>query len=258
MLRRNSLKQKLSSQPYVIGTFLETPSPYLVEMLGLAGFDFVIIDREHGPIDLAATEHLIRASLATDMAAVVRVPQCDPVSIRQPLDMGATAVQIPQIESAALARLAARSCYFHPHGDRGVQPFVRAASFRLLGAKPYFELTDADTAIIVHIEGAGGVAEIDEILAVERLDVIFLGPYDLSQALGVPGQTSHPLVQSTMEAVIRKTRAAGKIAGCYCDSAESAAAMGRLGVQYLAVGIDVKIFLEAASDLTRRLRGALE
>lgn len=258
MLRRNSLKQKLSSQPYVIGTFLETPSPYLVEMLGLAGFDFVIIDREHGPIDLAATEHLIRASLATDMAAVVRVPQCDPVSIRQPLDMGATAVQIPQIESAALARLAARSCYFHPHGDRGVQPFVRAASFRLLGAKPYFELTDADTAIIVHIEGAGGVAEIDEILAVERLDVIFLGPYDLSQALGVPGQTSHPLVQSTMEAVIRKTRAAGKIAGCYCDSVESAAGMGRLGVQYLAVGIDVKIFLEAASDLTRRLRGALE
>ena len=248
------MKRKLAEQECVIGTFLEIPSPQLVELLGLAGFDFVIIDREHGSIDLNQTEELIRASLSTGISPLVRVAQCDPVLIRQPLDMGAVGVHVPQVGSVDSAQVAIRSSRFHPHGDRGLQPYVRAASFRAHPTAEFLRETSRDVAVIVHIEGKEGVEAIDGILALDGLDVAFIGPYDLSQSLGVPGEVKHPRVREKMVEVVAKGQAAGKCVGTYCDDSETACEWRRMGVRYLAVSIDAAIFFKAAERIVQELR----
>jgi 4-hydroxy-2-oxoheptanedioate aldolase len=254
MLRRNSLKRKLSQQEFVLGTFLEIPSPQLVEILGLAGFDFVVIDCEHGSIDLRDTEDLIRASLSTDISAVVRVAKCDPVLIRQPLDMGAAGIHVPQIGSLESAALAVRSGFFHPAGDRGLQPYVRAASYRSYPTAEYLTQTNQDTAMIFHIEGREGVDALDGILALDGVDVLFLGPYDLSQSLGVPGQVKHPAVREMMIRVVEKGKTAGKCIGTYCDDVETAREWRDLGVRYLAVSVDAALLLRGAEAIVHPLR----
>ncbi len=255
VLRDNSLKRKIAEQEFVLGTFLEVPSPQLVEILGLAGFDFVVIDREHGSIDLGQTEDLIRACLSTQISPVVRVAECDPVLIRQPLDMGAAGIHVPQIGSVESAALAIRSSRFHPGGDRGLQPFVRAASYRACPTPDYLARANRDTAMIFHIEGKEGVDALDGILALDGADVAFLGPYDLSQSLGVPGQVKHPVVREKMIEVVEKGKAAGKCIGAYCDDIGTAREWRSVGVRYLAVSIDAAIFLRGAEAIVRGLRG---
>jgi 4-hydroxy-2-oxoheptanedioate aldolase len=254
ILKTNSLKRKLDDQAFVVGTFLEIPSPQLVELLGLAGFDFVVIDREHGAIDLERTEELIRASALTGISAMVRVACCDPVAIRQPLDMGAAGVHVPQIESARMAELAVRSSFFSPKGDRGLQPFVRAASYRCRDTEEFIREANRETVGVLHLEGQGGIRELDEILQVQGFDVLFIGPYDLSHSLGIPGQVKHPLVQDQMSEIISKAQRARKRIGTYCDDVETAKQWRQLGVSYLTVSLDAGMFLSAAREIVSRLK----
>lgn len=253
-LRSNSLKEKLASQPSVIGTFLEIPSPALVELLGLAGFDFVVIDREHGAIDLHDSEELIRASLSTGISAMVRVPTADPMAIAPPLDMGAAGVHIPHVSSAEMVQAVVRSAKYHPLGERGLQPYVRAASYRAYGTPEYLAEANRHTLVVAHIEGQAGVADLEAIIKVDGLDVAFIGPYDLSQSLGVPGEVQHPRVRSALEGSIRMARGAGKSIGTFCDDVETAMEYLELGVSYLTLSIDAHIFLSGARAMIARLK----
>ena len=247
-LRVNALRDKLLSKEFVVGTFLEIQSPQLVEVFVLAGFDFVIIDGEHGSVDLERMEDLIRASLSTEISAMVRVPTCDEVSIRRPLDMGACGVQVPQINSARMARNAVKGARYFPLGERGLQPFVRSASYGNHETKDYVATMNEEILVVLHIEGEAGINALDEILEVEVVDVLFIGPYDLSQSLGVPGQIHHPRVQEKMNLVVRKVNAAGKSVGTFCKNAETAKPWRDLGVSYLAVGVDAHLILHSARD----------
>lgn len=192
---RPSLRERLQQGDFVLGTFLEVPAP-LLEMLAIASFDFVIIDREHGSIDLGAAENLIRAAEAAGIAPVVRVPGNEPVAVRQPIDMGAAGTQVPQVGSQEEAERVVQAAAFAPTGDRGLQPFVRGARYGADGAAAFMQRANRDALLVVHIEGERGAANLPGILAVQRIDVIFIGPYDLSQSLGVPGQVEHPVVES--------------------------------------------------------------
>ena len=252
-LKVNSLRDKLLSKEFVVGTFLEIPSPQLVEVFGLAGFDFVIIDGEHGSVGLERMEDLIRASLSTEISAMVRVPTCDEVSVRRPLDMGASGVHIPQITSASMASNAVKWSKYFPLGERGLQPFVRSASYGNHAATDYVATMNEETLVVLHIEGEDGISALDEILEVEGVDVLFIGPYDLSQSLGVPGQVRHPRVQEKMKLVVRKVKAAGKSVGSFCENAETAKPWRDLGVSYLAVGVDAHLLLHSARDTVSRL-----
>jgi 4-hydroxy-2-oxoheptanedioate aldolase len=253
-LRRNLLSDKYEAQGYVIGTFLEIPSPQLVELLGLAGFDFVVIDREHGAIGLERTEELIRAAASTGICPLVRVAECDPISIRQPLDMGAVGIHVPQINSAEMARLAVRSASFYPRGDRGMQPFVRGASYRSYPTAEYLQEANEDTVMVVHIEGKEGVAAFEEIAAVDGVDVAFVGPYDLSQSLGIPGMVESPLIKEKMDQVLRQAKGKQIAVGTYCDDVRKAMEWRKLGVTYLTVSVDAHIFLSAAKRIASQLK----
>jgi 4-hydroxy-2-oxoheptanedioate aldolase len=237
MLRQNWLKPKLAEKPYVIGTFAEIPAPQVVEILGLAGFDFVVIDCEHGAIGLEKVEDMIRAAAATNISPLVRVPQCDPVAIRLPLDMGAVGIHVPQVESLEMARSAAAAARFFPRGARGMQPYVRAASYRSFPTAVHLTQSNDLVTTVVHIEGAGGVAAMNEILGLDGIDVAFLGPYDLSQAFGVPGQVDDPRVHNVIRDAVKF--AEGRVViGTYADTPEAARRWIDAGVRYVTLALD--------------------
>jgi 4-hydroxy-2-oxoheptanedioate aldolase len=249
-----SLRQRLQAGEFVLGTFLELPSPPLVEMLAIAGFDFVIIDREHGSIDLGAAENLVRAAEAAGIAPIVRVPENNTVAVRQPLDMGAAGTQVPQVGSKEEAERVVQAATFAPTGDRGLQPFVRGARYGADGAAAFMHRANRDALLVVHIEGERGAANLPGILEVDRIDVLFIGPYDLSQSLGVPGQVEHPLVEAKVREIVALARAASKCVGIFCDSPARVRKWRALGVQYTALSIDAMIFLNACRDLVRQVK----
>jgi 4-hydroxy-2-oxoheptanedioate aldolase len=254
-LKKNSLRRKLAAQKVVLGTFMEIPAPSLVEIAGLAGLDFFIVDGEHGPFTAKSTEEMVRASASTDISPVVRVRENSSQAILQALDAGAAAVQVPHIGSKDEATDACRAARFHPRGSRGLNPYVRSASYSAQRGSAYLQGANDETVVVLQVEGAAGVQHLDAILTVEGLDVVFLGPYDLSQSLGVPGQIEHPSVREIMGRVIEAAKRAGKTVGTFADAPEQAARWIELGVQYIAVAADAGLFLGACRSLVEDLKG---
>ncbi len=253
-LQFNPLRRKLLDQQNVLGTFLEIPSPAVVELLGLGGFDFLVIDCEHSAIDLRDTQELIRAGHSTGISVLVRVAKCDSHLITHPLDMGAAGVQVPQIESPEMAKMVVSAARYHPLGNRGLQPYVRSASYRAYGTAEYLDHANEDSLLVVQIEGQKGIANLESILRVEGLDVAFFGPYDLSQSLGIPGQVKHPRVLEMVKSAIAIAKRSGKHVGIYCDDVETAIEYRSIGVSYLTIGIDAGMFLPAARSLVSKLK----
>lgn len=250
----NSMQKKLRQNESVVGPFVKIASPEIVEILGNAGFDYVIIDCEHGPLDLLQAQDMVRATEAVGISSVIRVPDNNPVTISRALDIGVDAVQVPQVSTKEDAQKVARAAKFAPLGDRGVCPSVRAAKYRHIHKDEYFKRANEETMVIIHIEGEEGVNNLDEILSVEGIDVVFLGPYDLSQSLGIPGQVEHPRVISTMESVVEKAKSKGKIVGAYVDDVESGRKWMDLGVQYISYKVDTAIIYEHFKDIAGQFK----
>lgn len=254
MSRVNKLKEMLSQGKTMIGPFMKLSSPAVVEVMGNAGFDFVIIDTEHGPISTETAENLIRAAELVGITPIVRVSNNDPNQISKALDIGALGIQIPQISSAPDAEKAVKSCKYSPMGERGVCRFVRAASYSAMDRFEYFSTSNDETLVILQIEGTEGINELDRILEVPGVDIIFLGPYDLSQSLGLPGQIDHPKVEEKMREVISKAKRKGITIGTFVDNISNANKWQNAGVQYISYSVDVGIFYEAGQDIIKKLR----
>ena len=246
----NLLKEKLENKSNVIGPFMKLPSPPVVEIAGLAGFDFVIIDCEHGPLNMLEAENMIRAAHLANMSAVVRVGENNPNMISRALDIGADAVQIPQISTKEDALNAVKASKFSPLGERGVCRYVRAAKYSSMDKSEYFKYANENTLVIIHIEGMEGIENLDKILEVDGIDVIFIGPYDLSQSLGIPGDVNNIKVEEKMKEVVNKASAKGKIVGTFVDDIESAKKWKSLGIQYMSYAVDVGIIYDSFKKIT--------
>jgi 4-hydroxy-2-oxoheptanedioate aldolase len=254
-LRTNSLKRKLREKQCVFGTFLEIPAPPIVELLGLAGFDFAVIDCEHGPIDRDQCEQLVRASLSTEISVLIRVAEHSSAAIMaQPLDQGAAGIHVPHVTSAEMARSVVQATRYHPLGERGIQPYVRAASYRSFATAEYLTTANDETLLVAQVEGTEGIGNLESILHVEGIDCAFVGPYDLSQSLGIPGQVRDVRVKEAISSAAAMATRLGKRLGTYCDDAESANEYRELGVSYLTVNIDAGMFLAGAQGLMAKLR----
>ena len=248
------MEKNLNEVKYIVGPFVKLASPELVVIMGRAGFDYVIIDCEHGPLNVLEAQNMVRAAKLTGASAVIRVGANDPVMISRALDIGADAVQIPQISTKEDAERAAKAAKFAPLGERGVCPFVRASQYSNIEKHQYFKKSNEETMVIIHIEGAEGVKNIDEILSVDGIDVIFLGPYDLSQSLGVSGQVDHPKVVETMEEVVGKAKAKGKVVGVFVEDAETGHKWIDLGVKYISYSADTGIIFKCCKDIVGQFR----
>jgi len=253
-LKKNNLKEALEEGKNVFGPFMKFTDPAAVEIMGFAGFDFVIIDAEHGPISMQSAQNMIRAAETANITPIIRVSSNDEALILRALDIGAQGIEIPQINSKSQAIKAVKSVKYSPQGERGVCRYVRAANYSSMDKFKYFKSANEETMIIAHIEGVEGINNLDEILSVPCIDVIFIGPYDLSQSLGIPGEVNNPLVTERMKEVVLKCKQNKIAVGTFADDIETAKFWVSLGVQYMSFSVDVGILYEATKQIVENLK----
>lgn len=246
------LAEKLAQRQPAIGTFVLTGEPAITEIFGYADFDFVIIDTEHSPNDINAVVNHIRAAQVSGLSPLVRVTKNDPSLILRALDSGAGGVVVPQVNSAAEAKAAVAAARYGPAGERGVAGIVRAARF---GFTPFADyLKQANQAlVIVQIEHIDAVANLDEILAVEGVDGIFIGPTDLSQSMGITGQFNNQSLREVIGQVFEQAKATDKWIGIFCVNAADAREWAAKGAVLLTIGTDTMLIAQAARELKRAL-----
>ena len=254
---KNLTKEKLANGEAVVGIFSKMSDASLVEQAALAGFDFIIIDMEHGPASFETAQELIRAAELRGMTPIIRTADASHVNLLRSLDIGAHGVQTPQVSSREVAEAVVCGAKFAPTGNRGVCRYTRVAEYANIEKSAHFEHSNAETMVIVHIEGIEGINNLDEILAVKGIDVIFLGPYDLSQSCGVPGQTGHPAVVDKMQYAVRKASEAGVTVGTFVESPEMARFWHQAGVRYIAYSVDVGIYFNACRQIVEKVRKML-
>ncbi len=253
IMARNELKAKLLNGDVVVGPFVNINSSALIEIAAFAGFDFVILDTEHGPLDIETAEDLCRVASGVDITPIVRVRDNDPSQILRALDIGSGGVQVPQISSRSDAEAVVHSAKYAPLGMRGVSPYTRAARYFAEGAS-ILERLNEETMVVVHIEGVNGLNNLSEILDVEGLDVIFLGPYDLSQSLGIPGRVTDPRVVERMKEAVIEVDTAGIVVGTFCDTREAAQRWIDVGVRYVVTAVDTGIYLQGCRNIIQGLK----
>jgi 4-hydroxy-2-oxoheptanedioate aldolase len=249
----NVFKDKLKKGKPVYGPFMKTGDAAFVECAGHAGFDFVILDMEHGPVDFFNLQNLIRGAEASGILPVVRTYDSSETAVGKALDLGAKGVQVPQIQSVEEAKAVVKAARYFPKGERGVCRFVRAAAYSSTPRNVYFEQAN-EALVILQVEGKQVLNKLDEILTVEGLDVLFIGTYDLSQSLGVPGQVSHPSVVDAIRRIAEQAKQAGAVTGVFCDTFEAAALWRNAGIQYLSYSVDVGIFTDACKYTVHQLK----
>jgi 4-hydroxy-2-oxoheptanedioate aldolase len=233
-MRINELKRKLSNGRVVVGSFVYVPSAKFTEIIALAGFDFVVIDMEHGPIDISVAEDMVRAAELAGVTPLIRVTHNSPHLVLRALDIGAQGVHIPEINTVGDAERAATSTKYGPQGRRGLAG-VRAAEYGIRQSlHEYAAVANQETLCIAHIESQQSVNNLDELLKVPGIDIYYLGPEDISNSLGIPGQSKDQRVVQLVEDGIRKVVAAGKTAGCIAAEVPVAQRYIELGAKYIA------------------------
>jgi 4-hydroxy-2-oxoheptanedioate aldolase len=254
-MMQNSVKAKLAAGGAVAGSFINIDSPGIVEIIALAGLDFVVPDCEHSTITPESAEHLYRAAQVHGIPAFTRVGENIQQVIQKHLDAGSLGVQMPLINNAIDAQRAVDAVKYPPVGKRGLAG-VRANRFGM--KEPLSEYTEAanrETLVVVQIETLEGIANADEIIAVPGVDVVFLGPTDLSVALGVHGQVKHPKVLETVETLARKAIAGGKVAGTISRNVDDFNYWRDRGVRYHITGAS-QLLAEAAIRFASTIHAA--
>ncbi len=254
----NPLKQKLSEGKPVLGLWSIIPSPVVSEIFGLAGMDFLIFDMEHGPIDLSGLDSCVRACESTGCSPLVRVPGVNQYTIQSVMDLGIHGVIIPQVLDEITTREALRCMKYAPEGIRGYNPFTRAASYANSADNKSGKLNNEFAFKSVIIENESACELIDAILTVEDLDMVYIGVYDLSIAMGCEGNTQHPTVTSFLEKAVRKTRDSGKVAGMMVHSEQEIARAMSLGANFLVYSVDSYFIHQSAVSIINSLNNLIK
>ena len=252
----SAIKQKLREDRPVLGTWAIVNSPVVTEILGIAGFDFQLLDLEHGLWDMGTLDNGVRACEATGCAPIVRVSGINPPEIQNVLDLGVHGLIIPQVLNAKRAREAVAAMHYAPAGTRGYNPFTRAALYRNPPNNQSGKLKHDFLLSAVIIENLSGYDELDEIIAIEDLDVIYLGIYDMSIALGCNGDTTAPKVNAFVDDAAKRIRAGGKTVGMMVRSEADIDAALVLGARFLVWGVDSFLIHQAAKTATTALESA--
>jgi 2-keto-3-deoxy-L-rhamnonate aldolase RhmA len=241
---RGSLRDALGTDGGLVATFLLIPRVEVVEMVGRAGFDAVVLDLEHGPLVAGDLPELAAAACAADVYSIARVAERSPSAIAAALDAGVDGVLVPHVTSVEDARAVVAAGRFPPIGERSLNPYVRGLGYGQ-DLDDGLAAVDDRIAVLVMLEGVDAVEELESICTVPELDGVFVGPVDLSASLGHPGEPEHPAVVDTVREAFRRARAVGAHAGVYAPTAAAAARWLDAGASLVAVSADVAMTLRA-------------
>lgn len=243
----NPLKAKLASGQAVLGVWSIIPSPVVVEIFALGGIDFAILDMEHGIFDVGALDSCVRACESAGAVPLVRIPGLNPSAAQWALDLGAHGIIAPQVSNASEAEAIVKMAKYAPLGNRGYNPFTRAAQYANPPDNRSGKLSNDFSLTCVIIENRSAVADLDRICATPGLDVVYMGVYDLSVALGCDGDTKDARVTDVVERAVSQIRAAGKAAGMMVRSQQDIARALALGANFLVYSVDTSLIRDAVT-----------
>lgn len=249
-----SLRVRLSGPDVLLGTFLTLPGVAHAEIVASSGFDVVVIDMEHGQHSAGDLPGLVMAVHGAGALTLVRTAPADLRAVGRALDAGADGVLAAGVSSVQAAQELVDAARFAPFGRRGANPWVRAARY---GArKEWFAEADRETAVIAMVEGLAGLEALEGIVSCQGLDAIFLGPVDLSHALGVPGQVDHPLVTNAVAASAESINRHGKSAGVFAVGPSAAHRWVKAGARLVIVAVDAEVVRDAYTRLADTARSS--
>ena len=245
---RNAFKRALVEGRVQPGFWISLGSAYAMEAVAGAGYDWLLLDGEHSPIETESTLAMLQAAAGYTVSPVLRPAANDPVLIKRALDIGAQTLLVPFVETAQEATAAVQAMRYAPRGRRGVGGgTVRATRFGRVA--DYALRCEEELCLLVQAETRRALDHLEEIAMVDGVDGIFIGPADLAADLGFPGQPSHPEVRQAIENAIARVRAQGKACGILTMDKEMALHYARLGCTFVAIGVDV-VLLARGSERT--------
>ena len=247
----NDFRQRVCAGEVLVGTIVSLNSPQVAEILSDTGFDWLFIDAEHGAHDPLAVESLIQAT-GDRTPCLVRIPVHEETWIEKMLDVGATGIIAPQVNTVAQAKQVVNYAKYPPEGERG----VGVARAQRYGAEFESYLAQANDSLltVIQVEHKDAVANVRALAAVEGVDALFIGPYDLSTSMGIPGQVDDPAVRESIAEVLAVCREAGKVPGIFGIAADTVSQYVEMGFTLVGVGVDALFLSQAASQALEGVR----
>lgn len=256
MLQTNFLKVALARGDSVIGTWATMPSVATADVMAASGIDFLVVDTEHGPIGYETAQAMAIACESRGVSPVIRTGGVIEAEILRALDIGAHAIHVPNIKSVEDAGRVVRFAKYPPAGDRGFSPFTRAGGYLAANSGRLTSEANDNTLVCIHIEGSEAVDRIDSFVAIDGIDIIFVGLYDLSKSMGMPGQVDHPDVMAKLQECIDAVVAAGKVPGTIANTPEQMQITLDRGIRYLTYSVDCEMLGRPYREAARLFRSA--
>ncbi len=255
-MKINSTRKRLQSGETCIGTMVrEVRSPQIVQLLAASGWDFIIVDTEHGFLDMQTVADFASVARREDVTLITRVPDNLYHLLARPLDVGVEGVLCPRVDSREEAEQIVMAVKYAPLGDRGVSVSGIATGYRATTTKAYLEEANANTLVAIQIESVLSLENAGEILAVQGIDAAFIGPEDLSQNMGIPGEINHPRMIEAYQHVIDVANRHGVAPGMHFRDLDMMKEWMRRGMRFVAYKTDFRLLQEVSQNALKVLRG---
>ena len=254
MLKKNFIKDKLESGKAVIGTWAIIPSSTVTDIIASTNIDFIIIDAEHGPISFETAQKMAIACESRDVSPIMRVGGIIEADILKALDIGMHGIQIPNIQSESDVQKIVKLSKYPPVGSRGFSPFTRAGNYSIDSSTTLTKKANKNSLVAINIEGVEAIENIDKILKIKELDIIFIGLFDLSKALGIPGQVKDKRVTKLLKSLTSKINKAGKYPGTIATSESDLSKYKKIGLKYILYLVDCEMLRNSYAQVVNKFK----
>lgn len=248
-----SVAEKIRSKKPVLGTWCDLPCLETVNVLAKAGLDFIIIDMEHGPVSFETAQAMVISAAAEGAEAFVRVSCNDESEIGRALDIGAAGIIVPHVETESDCKKIVNYSKFFPLGKRGLNPYVRSGDYYGV-ERSYCKKQNEKSIVGVIVEGKKGIKNLARICSVPCIDVVYIGTYDLSVSLGLPGQVNNPCVIKALEKSVKTISASGKCSGGMAHTCDEIAYFRRIGIRFITYKVDTAVLYESFHAITEEFK----
>ncbi|MBU0591899.1 MAG: aldolase/citrate lyase family protein [archaeon] len=254
MMNENRLKKKLENNEKTLGTWCVVDSPTVVDIMATTGLDFIIIDAEHGPISYETAQCMVMACESHNVSPIMRVGELNEALVLRALDIGIHGLQMPNISNSEDATEFVRLAKYPPIGIRGFSPYTKAGLYDFNNGRELTKKANENVLLIANVEGVEGVENIEEISKVKHIDIIFVGLFDLSKSLGIPGDVENPKVMEKLKHVIDVVKKNGKKVGSIASNKKMLKQLMKLDIDYVTYSVDSGMIKEAYSEIVEEFR----
>ena len=249
----SNIKQRLKNGEVVVGAFFKTNNQNMVEMMAYAGFEFILVDNEHSNFDHVDIENIVRAADGVNLDTIIRIPASSEENLLHCLDSGATGIQVPSLRNVEDAKRFAPFTKYYPEGCRGFNGNQRAAKYSFMNITEYMKASNENTLVVVQVENLKMAAQVEELCKIPEIDVVFVGPGDLSQDIGKPMQLNDPEVVGAIDGIFEKIKKSDKAIGIWVGNLKDAKTYIEKGARYLGFSSDTSIMVNALKEMSKQV-----